>query len=62
MDKFYIELGVFLDVCDFNEIQNNPDIYSSYQNIEFTNVYHHLRHSFGTDIFYNLCEGANKHF
>ncbi|NWL15500.1 site-specific integrase [Pseudoalteromonas sp. Scap03] len=45
-----------------NEIQNNPDIYRSYQDIEFTNVYHHLRHSFGTDIFYNLCEGANKHY
>lgn len=38
------------------------DLYSGIQNITESNVYHHLRHSFGTDIFYNLCEGQNKSY
>lgn len=45
-----------------NEIQANPELYKHYQNIQSVNVYHHLRHSFGTDFFYNLCEGANKNY
>ncbi|WP_284296144.1 site-specific integrase [Thalassotalea loyana] len=36
--------------------------YANIQEITECNTYHHLRHSFGTDIFYNLCEGQNKHY
>ena len=39
-----------------------PERYKHHQEIQSVNVYHHLRHSFGTDFFYNLCKGENKHY
>ncbi|GEA51149.1 hypothetical protein VIN01S_19530 [Vibrio inusitatus NBRC 102082] len=44
------------------KINSGDYLYSEMQNITEENVYHHLRHSFGTDIFYNLCEGQNKSY
>lgn len=42
------------------EMDEHPNRFESYQEIQYVNVYHHLRHSFGTDFFYNLCNGENK--
>ncbi|MEF1215123.1 site-specific integrase, partial [Vibrio alginolyticus] len=39
-----------------------PQAYSGYQTLDKANVYHHLRHSFGTDIFHDLCFAANKNY
>lgn len=43
-------------------MSKNPETYSGYQTLDGANVYHHLRHSFGTDIFYDLCIAAKKNF
>lgn len=53
---------VFLNIKKelMQDAQDNPLIYSSTQAIEEGWSYHILRHSFGTDIFYNLCKGENK--
>ena len=45
-----------------SEIQKFPYLYTQQQEIKESNTYHHLRHSFGTDFFYNLCEGQNKNY
>ena len=45
-----------------NTICNSPDAFLGYQSIDEASVYHHLRHSFGTDVFYNLCENAKKNY
>ncbi|WP_318518258.1 site-specific integrase [Photobacterium leiognathi] len=42
------------------KIQDNPEVYSGYQDINAANTYHHLRHSFGTDVFYEGCIKAGK--
>lgn len=39
-----------------------PSLYRHHQQISESHVYHHLRHSYGTDFFYNLCEGQNKNY
>ena len=39
-----------------------PWRYSHIQKVLEANTYHHLRHSFGTDLFYELCEGQNKNY
>lgn len=44
------------------KVKDNPSLYATTQEIEEAFSYHILRHSFGTDIFYNMCEGQNKHF
>lgn len=44
------------------EVNSNPSLYSHMQEITTENVYHHLRHSFGTDFFYDLCQGQNKDY
>ncbi|MGL1274484.1 hypothetical protein ACSTJ6_02680 [Vibrio parahaemolyticus] len=44
------------------EIDNHPERFTSYQEIQKVTVYHHLRHSFGTDLFYNLCRNENKRY
>ncbi|WP_230691270.1 site-specific integrase [Vibrio nigripulchritudo] len=44
------------------ESRNAPKLYRNQQVISESNTYHHLRHSFGTDFFYNLCEGQNKDY
>lgn len=44
------------------KIQEEPEFYADVQEITSGSKYHHLRHSFGTDIFYELCEGANKKY
>ncbi|CAK2470136.1 Integrase [Vibrio crassostreae] len=43
-------------------MSDNPQAYSGYQTLDKANVYHHLRHSFGTDIFHDLCFAANKNY
>lgn len=43
-----------------NLSSENPEAYSAYQTLDEANVYHHLRHSFGTDIFHDLCVVAKK--
>ncbi|MGR5141720.1 site-specific integrase [Photobacterium sp. DNB23_23_1] len=54
---FYKTLKKLLKVMN-----DNPEAYSGYQTLDEANVYHHLRHSFGTDIFYDLCVVAKKSF
>lgn len=44
------------------EMRDNPELYSQYQNIEEASVYHHLRHSFATDIFYEKCRARGKNY
>ena len=41
-------------------LQENPEMYLSYQTLEEGHVYHNLRHSFGTDIFYEECRRNGK--
>ncbi|HHX8367171.1 TPA: site-specific integrase [Vibrio alginolyticus] len=43
-------------------MSENPEAYSGYQTLDEGNVYHHLRHSFGTDIFHDLCVTAKKNY
>lgn len=43
-------------------MRENPKAYSGYQTLDKANVYHHLRHSFGTDIFHDLCVKAKKNY
>lgn len=45
-----------------SKVEQGLSSYSTLQEITISNKYHHLRHSFGTDIFYNLCEGNNKDY
>lgn len=42
------------------EMEDNPKAYTGYQRLEKSHVYHHLRHSFGTDIFYEECRRWGK--
>ncbi|USD58778.1 site-specific integrase [Vibrio sp. SCSIO 43140] len=44
------------------EIKENEEIYGNFQNITLDSVYHHLRHSFGTDVFYGECEARGKDY
>ncbi|MDO6444188.1 site-specific integrase [Colwellia sp. 1_MG-2023] len=44
------------------KIQVEPEFYVNVQEITSGSKYHHLRHSFGTDFFYESCEGANKKY
>ncbi|WP_413283903.1 site-specific integrase [Vibrio sp. MA40-2] len=44
------------------EMDDHPERFEGYQEIQLVHVYHHLRHSFGTDIFYNLCRSENKSY
>lgn len=46
-----------LVIHDFEE---NPALYSGYQSLSEGSVYHHLRHSFGTDIFYGEAKRLGK--
>ncbi|MGR5529671.1 site-specific integrase [Vibrio alfacsensis] len=41
-------------------MSENPEAYTGQQSLDEANVYHHLRHSFGTDIFHDLCIAAKK--
>ncbi|TNZ67270.1 hypothetical protein CGK42_22100, partial [Vibrio parahaemolyticus] len=43
-------------------MQENPEAYSGYQELGKALSYHHLRHSFGTDIFYEGCQKARKSY
>ncbi|OQK43059.1 hypothetical protein XM75_u0207 [Vibrio vulnificus] len=43
-------------------MSESPEAYTGYQTLDEANVYHHLRHSFGTDIFYDLCVAAKKNY
>ncbi|MGO2320614.1 MAG: site-specific integrase [Vibrio toranzoniae] len=43
-------------------MSKNPEAYSGFQTLDEANVYHHLRHSFGTDIFHDLCTVAGKNY
>ncbi|NIY89732.1 site-specific integrase [Vibrio campbellii] len=43
-------------------MSENPEAYSGFQTLDEANVYHHLRHSFGTDIFHDLCVAAKKNY
>ncbi|EGQ8301111.1 TPA: site-specific integrase [Vibrio parahaemolyticus] len=43
-------------------MRNNPSYYSNYQPLPERSSYHHLRHSFGTDIFYEECEKLSKNY
>ncbi|MFA0053969.1 site-specific integrase [Vibrio echinoideorum] len=43
-------------------IQENPEAYLGYQELDKALSYHHLRHSFGTDIFYEGCQQAKKSY
>ncbi|EAR56573.1 hypothetical protein SKA34_01662 [Photobacterium sp. SKA34] len=42
------------------KIQDYPEVYSGYQEIDVAHTYHHFRHSFGTDVFYEGCIQAGK--
>ncbi len=55
---------VFADVLKRvrNLMQDNPEAYSGYQELDKALSYHHLRHSFGTDIFYEGCQKAKKSY
>lgn len=44
------------------KIHSKSPLYSRIQEISSENTYHNLRHSFGTDIFYELCLGQNKNY
>lgn len=44
------------------DARKEPSLYIHQQEIKESNTYHHLRHSYGTDFFYNLCEGQNKNY
>jgi len=44
------------------KIEAMPSLYKSTQEIQPCHTYHVLRHSFGTDLFYNMCQGENKSF
>lgn len=44
------------------KINGNSEMYSHVQDVNSANVYHHLRHSFGTDLFYDMCNGQNKNY
>ncbi len=44
------------------EIGKHPERFTNYQEIQNFTVYHHLRHSFGTDLFYNLYRNENKRY
>ncbi|WP_235868503.1 hypothetical protein [Vibrio ezurae] len=43
-------------------MQDNPEAYSGYQELDKAQSYHHLRHSFGTDIFHEGCQKAKKSY
>lgn len=45
-----------------NSIDENPELYTGCQILERGAVYHHLRHSFGTDVFYEQCRNSGKNF
>jgi hypothetical protein len=44
------------------KMRENPNAYLGYQALEDESVYHHLRHSFGTDVFYEICNEMKKSF
>ncbi|MBU2919150.1 site-specific integrase [Psychrosphaera sp. F3M07] len=44
------------------KISKNPKRYDDIQEIHSDYSYHVMRHSFATDIFYNLCQGQNKSY
>lgn len=44
------------------KIDEVPSLYKNTQEIQPCHTYHVLRHSFGTDLFYNMCQGENKSF
>lgn len=41
-------------------MQENPSYYSYYQPVPIGSSYHHLRHSFGTDVFYEECRKRGR--
>ncbi|EGQ7896687.1 site-specific integrase [Vibrio parahaemolyticus] len=43
-------------------MQDSPDYYSHYQPVQEGSSYHHLRHSFGTDIFNEECQKRGKNY
>ncbi len=43
-------------------MQENPEAYSGYQELNKALSYHNLRHSFGTDIFYDGCQKTKKSY
>lgn len=45
-----------------NSMDENPELYSGCQTLEIGAVYHHLRHSFGTDVFYEECRRNGKNY
>jgi integrase len=59
-----VEFGsnVFQKVLNIviEEIQESSEMYIGYQSLEHGYVYHHLRHSFGTDVFYEECRRNGK--
>lgn len=42
------------------DMEENPAMYTGHQTLEKGAVYHHLRHSFGTDVFYEECKKSGK--
>lgn len=44
------------------KIVGTPSLYKGIQEIQPCHTYHVLRHSFGTDLFYNMAQGENKSF
>lgn len=44
------------------DIDDNLGMYKGYQTLEVGAVYHHLRHSFGTDVFYEECRRNGKRY
>lgn len=40
--------------------KKHPELYTHVQHFDEAYVYHILRHSFGTDIFYEMCKAQNK--
>jgi integrase len=55
---------IFFDIKNklMQKIKDNPSLYNDIQEIHESFSYHVMRHSFGTDIFYNMCEGQNKKY
>ncbi|MGY6437356.1 site-specific integrase [Vibrio parahaemolyticus] len=55
---------VFADVLEKVRqlMQGSPEAYLGYQDLDKALSYHHLRHSFGTDIFYEGCQKAKKNY
>ena len=59
--KFASEIFLKIKLKVMDKMEYMPTLYARIQDISLS-TYHHLRHSFGTDIFYELCKGQNKYY